>query len=248
MSTQINSTISNTSSGSQKNMFTRLLLLTIFLTTPAMAQDKAASASEKAAMKESTSTVRVYQQRPLMRKNRTELTPAIGMGLNDAVYVHLKAGLTTRYHIDEAFSVGATYFKYRRYTTEEEPNLTQNYGVFPMRIVRDYYAGADVAWNPFYGKGLLLEAAIIPMDAYLVAGSGIMRTFEMGHEGSNRFSWNIGAGARLGINGWCAVQFELRDYMYFEELGDQSSLMQDVAIHLGVSFFLPLDYEYRYPK
>ena len=81
-----------------------------------------------------------------------------------------------------------------------------------------------------------------------------------------RIAFNLGIGLRVFVTRWLAIFAELRDYMYLEQLenltvglGDQrtdpttwtqSSLAftNNVTAHLGLTIFLPPDFEYRLPR
>ena len=87
-----------------------------------------------------------------------------------------------------------------------------------------------------------------------------------------RVAFNVGIGLRVFITRWLAVFAEIRDYMYLEQLESldvalggsplsgtgrfdaatwtQSSaaFINNVTTHLGLTFFLPFDFEYRLPR
>ena len=223
------------------------------LACPAFAQTSSPEGSApKVAAKEKpqeeAGEVRVYQQIPLMKKGRLELGLISGVSVNDTAFIHLNGGAATRFHITQQWSVGASYHKYMRVRTGVEDTLTQEFGLFPERKFRDYYAGADVAWAPIYGKMLALESAISNFDVYMVLGTGVMRTFTQGTFGDNRISGNFGFGSRFYLGGWGSIQTEVRDYMYMETLQSGDALYQDWVISIGFSLFVPTTYEYRYQK
>jgi len=92
-----------------------------------------------------------------------------------------------------------------------------------------------------------------------------------------RIAFNAGVGLRIFITRWLSIFAELRDYAYLERLenlnvalgfapnrnadcpgeyrdcdntwlDDSVSLTNNVTAHLGISIFLPFDFEYRLPK
>jgi outer membrane beta-barrel protein len=219
-------------------------------TSPAKTAPKKKANKAKQAASDDTarSVVRVYQQIPLMKSGRIELGMTGGVSTNDQAFVHLNAGAAVRYHFTQQVSLGGTYHKYLRARTGLEESLTQDYGVFPERKFRDYYAGMDVAWAPLYGKMLALESAIVHFDVYLLGGGGVMRTFTQGGEGDNRISGNVGFGSRFYLGEWASINTEVRDYIYMETLQSGDTIHQDWVISLGLSMFIPTTYEYRYPK
>ena len=205
-------------------------------------------AGPDAEIQDNTGTVLVYQQIPLMKKGRVDLALSTGVSANDQAFLHMNGGLGLRYHVTQRWSVAATYHKYFRSQTGLEDTLTQDFGIFPERKFRDFYAGLDVAWAPLDGKMLTLESAINQFDVYFVGGGGVMRTFTQGLDGEFRVAGNIGFGSRIYMNEWCSMNLEVRDYIYQEKLSKKDSIYQDWVMTLGVSFFLPTSYAYRYPK
>ena len=199
-------------------------------------------------IEENAGRVLVYQQNPLMKKGRADLSISSGVSANDQAFIHMNTGLGLRYHFSQRWSLAATYHKYFRGQTGLEDTLTQEYGIFPERKFRDFYAGLDVAWAPLDGKMLTLESAINQFDVYFILGAGVMQTFTQGLEGELRPSGNLGFGSRIYLTGWCSLNVEVRDYIYQESLARKDSIYQDWVMALGVSFFLPPTYEYRYPK
>lgn len=237
-------------------MFIRALILLLLIAPVAEAQDSPAKVPVAPAEKsvtaddgrEEASTIRVYQQRPLMKAGRLELGGLGGISMNDQAFVHVSSGISTHYHITEAWGIGASYNKYYRMRTGLEDVLTQEFGVFPERKFRDFYAGGEVTWSPIYGKMLVVESGIVHFDLYFVGGAGAMRTFTQGAEGDIRVSGNVGFGSRFALGSWAAITTQVRDYMYMETLQAGDFFFQDWVFHLGLSFFAPFEYDYRYPK
>ncbi|MFN7700661.1 MAG: outer membrane beta-barrel domain-containing protein, partial [Deltaproteobacteria bacterium] len=81
-----------------------------------------------------------------------------------------------------------------------------------------------------------------------------------------RIAFNVGIGLRVFVTRWLAIFAELRDYMYLEQLENltvalgeqrtdpttwtQSSLAftNNVTAHLGLTIFLPPEFDYRLPR
>jgi len=220
---------------------------------PAMAQTSADGGGEGAtasgqADEDNWTPVRVYQQRPFMRSGRVELTPSFGMSLNDLYRLNLNAGATLNVHITNEIAVGASYHKYFQVDLPINDAVEEEFGVFPEHRIRDFYTGAHVSYAPIYGKFMLFQTGIVHFDAYLIAGGGMMRTYQRGSEGDSLFSFNVGLGSRMVFSQWCTFSFEVRDYMYFEPYKGGDTFTNDVIFQLGLSFFLPPHYNYRYVK
>lgn len=88
-----------------------------------------------------------------------------------------------------------------------------------------------------------------------------------------RVAFNLGVGLRVFVTRWLAIFGEIRNYMYLEQLealevqlGDQRfngpyddiegntwtqdspAFTSNVTVHLGLTIFLPFDFEYRLPR
>jgi outer membrane beta-barrel protein len=219
---------------------------------PAYAQSESSS-SEKTAKptaekKDAWAPIRVYQQRPFMRSGRVEIMPSFGMSLNDLYRINLNAGATLNVHITNEIAIGASYHKYFQMALPINDTVESEFGVFPEHRNRDFYTGGHVSYAPIYGKFMLFQTGIVHFDAYLIGGAGMMRTYQRGAEGDSLFSFNAGVGSRMVFSQWCTFSFEVRDYMYFEPYKAGDGFTNDVIFQLGLSFFLPPHYDYRYVK
>jgi outer membrane beta-barrel protein len=125
-----------------------------------------------------------------------------------------------------------------------------------------------------YGKFQGFSQFIFHYDGYVVGGVGALRTKPIAViDPDNRkfdFDWRlamtVGLGLRIDLNRWFAINLELRDYIYIEQLENvQVAATQDkqrdpatwfgdkpltnaVQAQLGISIFLPFSWEYRLPK
>jgi outer membrane beta-barrel protein len=192
--------------------------------------------------------IRVYQQKPFMRKLRFELAPMFSASFNDTLTHHISVGAVANFHVTDWLFIGGSYQKFFQTESAVFDEVQDSFGVFPERKFRDWYAGGHIGYVPLYGKFILFDAAIVNYDAYLIAGAGVTRTYTIGVEGENRVTGNIGIGTRLFITQWLTWNFEVRDYIYSEEFKAGDSLVNNVTFHTGLSFFFPFKYNYRYAK
>ena len=228
-------------------VLTSLILLALSA-SPALGQSSEEQGSVQTQEEDQWAPIRVYQQRPFMRKLRVEITPTFGMSVNDIYQMHLSTGGSLNVHVTNELSVGASYHKYFRVRLPLADEVEDEFGVFPEHRQRDFYVGGHLAYAPVYGKFMLFHSGIIHFDAYLVAGGGMMRTFQRGSEGDNLFSFNAGLGTRMVLSQWCTFLVELRDYMYFEPYRSGDSFVSDIVLQVGLSLFLPPHFDYRYVK
>lgn len=88
-------------------------------------------------------------------------------------------------------------------------------------------------WHPIYGK-LRLGGTIMHFDLNAGLGVGVVDA-----ETSRGAAGALGFGAKLFIGQALAVRLDLRNRTFYQELLDQRFLVNDSAVTLGVSLFLP---------
>ncbi len=206
----------------------------------APAQDEGPSAEERLA-----ASIRVVQQRPFLRSTRFELQLMGGLGINDVLFQHFSAVANGRFHLSERFSLGATYAHYFADEASTFSEVTDRFEVFPERALTRWYAGADFAWIPIFGKYALFDEAVVHFDLYTIVGGGVTRTSK---SDDLKPTGTIGVGWRLITTRWLAFVVELRDHIYVEKYNQREELVNNVVGQVGLSFWLPWDFDYRYPR
>lgn len=232
--------------------------------------------SGQAAEKETPEEIYAVQQIYALRLRRFELTPQVGITLNDPFVSHPSLGFAANYWITNVLAVGASFQWYQG--LENESDLT----FFVRRSTRlavpisEYQLGThlNATYVPFYGKFSMFNKYIFQWDAYAVGGLGLVRTrpvavidpearsFDFG----NRLSFNLGIGIRIFVTRWLAVVTELRDYIFLDKVESRRvalgaerfnsntwldsgvSFVNNVTVHAGITIFFPFNFEYRKPK
>lgn len=88
-------------------------------------------------------------------------------------------------------------------------------------------------WHPIYGK-LRLGGTIMHFDLGAGLGVGVVDA-----ETSRGAAGALGLGAKLFVGRALAIRLDLRNRTFYQELLDQRFLVNDSAVTLGVSLFLP---------
>jgi outer membrane beta-barrel protein len=57
---------------------------------------------------------------------------------------------------------------------------------------------------------------------------------------------DVGVGLRVFLLRWLVVRSDLRDYVYPQDARNISTLQNLLVFSLGVGFYFPFDFEYRY--
>ena len=248
-----------------------LLVLSPWATDPAAAQaDEATSeeaetapAADQSAVEEAEeaeealhASIRVLQQRPILRGGRFELQTLWSVGLADTMFQHMALTGNARYHITERWSVGASGAYYFPDSHKGLPvelsttsslfdEVTDKFEVFPERAIIEWWAGVDAAFMPLEGKFAVFDQHIIWVDFYLLAGLGVLQT---SRSDDIKVGGVVGAGWRIYLTKWLALTSEVRDHMYVEDYNAGSEFVNHVTFQFGLSWFFPPDFEYRFAR
>ena len=227
--------------------------------------------------------VYAVQQIYALRKNRLELNPYWGFSLNDQFVSHPGPGLAVNYYITNVLAVGVNGNYYGSFNSDSEFNFQNRRATRLAVPLTEYLAGGNLNFTyvPVYGKFSGFSNFIFHFDTYVVGGIGAIWTKPIAvidpdnrkFEQKMKLDFNAGLGLRVFFNRWFAVNLEIRDYIYNEQLEattiskkssdpkyasaperdpstwyGQNSLTNNVQAQIGVSLFLPPSWEYRLPK
>lgn len=216
------------------------------------------------------------QRMNVVRNGRFELAPSIAFTVNDPYVSHPALGVGLNYWVTNVLAVGANFLWYQGIESESDLNFSVRRSTRLAVPITEYQLGAHLNFTyvPIYGKFELFNDAIFQWDSYLIGGVGMMRTRPVpvidptvrSFDFDWRVAFNAGIGLRVFVTQYFTIFGELRDYMYLEklenlnvELGpaqkdeatwtDQSAaLTHNVMAQVGVTFFFPFTFDYRYPK
>jgi outer membrane beta-barrel protein len=190
-------------------------------------------------------SVRVFQQRYLLKAGRAELQVGGSMTMADPLVSHrnLDAGLL--WHINEEWAVGATGSKPYAEFTEAFVAIQNDFGLFPEKSEIQGMGFGEVQWSPIFGKFSTFGVAVVQMDAYLLAGGGALRTTI---NSDYKPAGQIGAGLRIHLLRALTLSLEIRDVLFVEsfKLGDH--LMQHVFGGVRLGFWIPPTVQYRFQR
>jgi outer membrane beta-barrel protein len=228
--------------------------------------------------KESEIAEEIYavQRMSVVRNGRFELAPSVAFTVNDPYVSHPALGIGLNYWVTNVLAVGANFLWYQGIESESDLNFSVRRSTRLAVPITEYQLGAHLNFTyvPIYGKFELFNDAIFQWDSYLIGGVGMMRTRPVAvidptvrsFDFDWRVAFNAGIGIRVFVTRYFTIFGELRDYMYLEklenlnvELGDaqkdkstwidqSASLTHNVMAQVGVTFFFPFTFDYRYPK
>lgn len=234
---------------------------------PVLDMDKAAARDLKAQMY-------AVQQIYALRRHRFEVSPYMGLTLNDQFVAHNGPGLSLNFYITNVLAIGVNgnYFT----NSPSAFNLQTSRAGRVGQPINEYQwnANLNITYVPAYGKFAGFGDFIFHYDAFILGGGGAIstrpiptidpdyRTFNF----KPKANGHVGAGFRIFFNRWLAAVLEVSDYIYMEELENPkiagtaagqadtntwlgaSSLTNNVQAQVGLSVFLPFTWEYRLPK
>jgi outer membrane beta-barrel protein len=234
------------------------------------------SRDSPARSQEAREEIYAVQQIYALRINRVEVSPSISFTLNDPFVSHTGLGVGLNYWWTNVLALGVNFIWYEGLEAESDLNFFVRRSTRLAVPVNSYQFGAHLNFTyvPIYGKFAMFNEFIFQYDAYVVGGIGLMRTRPIPvidaelrrFDYDVRVTFNLGIGLRVFVTRWLAVFAELRNYMYLEQLENlevglgedrtdpstwvQSSpaFVNNVTAHLGLTIFLPFEFEYRLPR
>ncbi len=213
------------------------------------ARRKRASKLAEAARKgeaELRKSVRVFQQRYLLKGGRVEILAGGGSVFGDPLTHHCAADAGLLYHVNEEWSVGIDGVKYFGERKESFLNVQSDFGLFPERSLLQASVFAQTQYSPIFGKFASFALAVIQVDSYLIAGLGGVRT-TLGD--AIKPAALVGFGTRLHILRWLTLSFEVRDALMMETFRDDNQvLLQHLSAGVRLGFWVPPTFQYRYQR
>lgn len=236
-------------------------------TTTAAAEESAQEAREE---------IYAVQQIYALRINRVEINPSVSFTLNDPFVSHTGVGVGLNYWWTNVLALGVNFIWYEGLESESDIGFFVRRSTRLAVPVNSYQLGAHLAFTyvPIYGKFAMFNEFIFQYDIYVLGGVGLMRTrpipvIDPEFRSFNydfRVAFNIGIGLRVFVTRWLAIFGELRNYMYLEQLENlevalgpqradvatwtqpELAFINNVTAHIGLTVFLPFDFEYRLPR
>lgn len=142
----------------------------------------------------------------------------------------LVGGVRAGYHITEDVFVEGVYGQ----TKVSDENFRQILpgGIFPTPKQTLRYYDLSAGYNIFPGEIFLAHNHAKVSTVYVVAGLGTTKFDNTSHE-----TVNVGAGLRVFLADWSAVQLDVRDHVFSINLLGQPQTTQNLELTLGLTFF-----------
>ena len=201
-------------------------------------------------------SVRVFQQRYLVKNHRLELLFGGGTTLNDPLVHHYSVDASLLFHISEQWSIGVDGGKYFGTSTQAIKNIQLDYGLFPEQSVLQAAGMLEIQYAPLVGKFSSFGLAVLQLDGYVLAGGGVIRS---SRSEQLKPIAQIGAGLRLHLLRWLSISAEVRDLGFYENFQTCPSgaapgptgcatLLNHVFAGIRLGLWLPPTVHYRYQR
>ncbi len=209
----------------------------------------------------------VLPRKSFLKGGRIELMPYFATTVNDNLIQHFALGGELNYFLTDILSIGISGMYYFKNVLEEEFRTRYHFERVPTLNQYKYTATLNFAYVPLYGKFAIFNNQILHFEVFLTAGVGGTGTEiiprDYNNEGfTNPFSltFPVGAGARLFLTRWLAVQVGFRDYMMLDKFESspriaglsaekakeegETRFVNNILFNMGVGFFFPMDFKY----
>lgn len=158
-------------------------------------------------------SVRVFQQRYLVKTHRAELLLGGSSSFNDPMIHHFGADATLLFHLSERWALGVGGAKWFAKPRAAFNTIQSDYGLFPEKSELQAGGWGEVQYSPVFGKFTSFGVAVLQVDAYVLAGGGAIRTTR---GEALKGAGQVGVGIRVHTARWLTLSFEVRDLIYSE--------------------------------
>lgn len=190
-------------------------------------------------------SVRVFQQRYLVKSKRLELVVGGSIAIGDPLIDtrNLDAGLL--FHINQSWAIGATGFYAFAKPNDAFENIQRDFGLFPERSLLQAGGFGEVQFSPIFGKFSSFGMAVLQMDVYVIGAVGAVRTTI---KTDPQPAWQVGAGLRIHALRALTLSFEIRDMMMIEKFQTGDRLMQHWFGGIKIGLWIPPTFEYKHQR
>ncbi len=180
---------------------------------------------------------RGVHERLFQKAGRHEVSVVGGLYGADLFSSNWTAGGAYTFHVSEGLALEAS-FLYTRSRSEIVRILERDRAATLVRVDTPVYVyGAYLLWELAYGKMRWFGGPISRFSLYLGAGGGITD-----NQSARGLTFGAGLGMKFYVGKWFAVRFDVRDHLLRQELLGESTLVNNLVVTLGTSFFVPFGF------
>ncbi|MBT8131671.1 MAG: outer membrane beta-barrel domain-containing protein [Gammaproteobacteria bacterium] len=140
-------------------------------------------------------------------------------------------GLRFSYHVTESFFGEVAYGRTTAGRTSYEVLSGAAELLTDAERELSYYS-LSIGYNALPGELFVGRQRALGAALYFVAGAG-----STDFAGESQFTLSLGAGARVLITDWLAIQLDVRDNLFDSDLLGTSKTTHNIGLHIGLSGF-----------
>lgn len=175
---------------------------------------------------------RFVKARLYQKTNRHEVSVRGGYYVSDVFDGSAVVGGAYTYHLTEAFAVEASG-AYTRIRSASGLGLERTFSLLEGKPRDSLLFATNLVASPIYAK-LQVGGSIVRFDLQVTAGAGVVDSAL-----SSGVAGNVGVGFVFFTGPHVALRFDLRDYVYRQQLLARKVWANDLSATLGVSVFFP---------
>ncbi len=139
-------------------------------------------------------------------------------------------GVRLGYHITEDFFVEGAYARTK--VSDESFRQVLPSGIFPEEKIKLTYYNLSVGYNVLPGEIFIGGRRAKPSAFYLIGGVGSTK-----FDQQRRPTYNVGAGFRVFLADWVALQVDARDHIFSLDLLGKRQSTQNLEFTAGIAAF-----------
>ncbi len=190
-------------------------------------------------------SVRVFQQKYLLKSKRVELLGGGSVAIGDPLIRTYNIDASLLFHISQSLAIGATGFYATASENDAFQNIQSDFGLFPERSLLQAGGFGEVQYSPIFGKFSSFRMAVVQMDIYFIGAIGALRTSV---SADPKLAWQVGAGLRIHTLRALTVSFEIRDLMMQETFQGGERLMQHWFGGIKLGLWIPPTFDYKHQR
>lgn len=208
-------------------MFKPVLACLLLTTLPGLVAAQAAAANDQVVVPQ---VERRNIKPPRLPSNDFEIGLFAGTYATQNFGSSAVTGVRLGYHITEDVFVEAAYGQSK--VSDELFRQVYAAGIFPTASEKLTYYNLSAGYNLlpgeiFFGRNIAKASAF-----YLIGGIGSTKFVDKTEQ-----TFNVGFGMRVLFNDWFAVQFDVRDHIFSQDLLSKRQTTQNPEITLGLTVF-----------
>jgi len=175
---------------------------------------------------------RSVKERLVQKTNRHEIVVRGGHYVSDMFDATWVAGGAYAYHLTEDFAVEASG-AYTRLTSAGGPELERTFSLLEGKERRQLLFSTNLVFSPLHAK-LQAGSSIAHFDVSATLGAGVVDSAL-----ANGIAGNAGIGFAFFVGHAVTLRFDVRDYVFRQQLLARKVVVNDLAVTLGVGLMLP---------